>query len=759
MAPSGPPTPLDEILRRTYDETPAKAPAQGAPGQQPPSPNAGPAAQTGQGKLKLGRDSTGKPVELPVQLLKRHMVILGASGSGKTVLGKCVLEEAALSGVPAIIIDPQGDLASLAIAGSPDDLLSQGTDPARLKEYMDKLEFRTFTPASSKGIPLSANPLQLPPADLPEEEKIRSLDLVCSSLALLLGYDTEAEEGKAVKSLLYEVFEYAWKRSRPFRDFETLSTFIMELPQELIDKTATIVSDKDKSKLARNLRFMNVGMNQLLFSFGVPVSTELFLKPAVAGRVPVNIIYLNTLVSDEHKQFFVTMIAREIYNWMLRNPSEEPQLVLYIDEVGPYLPPNPYMPPAKDILRMLFKQGRKYGVSCMMSTQNVADVDYKAMAQAATWALGRMMTVQDIEKVKQIIKAMNAANPDTILSALPQLKTGEFVLICPDVYPTAIRMRSRWLYSKHVTLEEERLRETMLPEVLAYFERLRTGAPPEPGAPFGQPAPAVVDATAAQAATVPPEYIVMPPAPAGQAQAQAPASGQVAMPASGQVAASPAERPANAKAPAVRVAWDERKVPPALAFYKGTMLVCRLKFPQVTASALARKLTESGLLEKVAVDKGELRYLPLWQLRLTVNPSRYMNSFMRMISKGQDRPVEEKVYINGISGRLLVIKDRFLFENVASEDPTRIGDLDEKAEMDEYAVDPFMADLVAPRIDSKTASAIGFKMFGVTADEVKLVVIPVWAFTTRVEGRWTAQVKYLDGVLGLEIPQDPFSGY
>jgi len=747
MAPGGPPTPLDEILRRTYDESPVKTAAEQAPGQPPPSPNPGPAGAPVPGKLQLGRDSSGRPVELPVGMLKRHMVILGASGSGKTVLGKCVLEEAALSGVPAIIIDPQGDLASLALAGAPDDLLSHGTDPARLKEYVDKLEFRTFTPASSKGIALSANPLQLPPADLPEEEKIRSLDLVCSSLALLLGYDTEAEEGKAVKSLLYEVFEYAWKRNRPFRDFDTLSTFIMELPQELIDRTATIVSDKDKSKLARNLRFMNVGMNQLLFSFGVPVSTEVFLKPAIAGRVPINIIYLNTLASDEHKQFFVTMIAREIYDWMLRNPSEEPQLVLYIDEVGPYLPPNPYMPPAKDILRMLFKQGRKYGVSCMMSTQNVADVDYKAMAQAATWALGRMMTVQDIEKVKQIIKAMNATGMDTILSALPQLKTGEFVLICPDVYPTAIRMRSRWLYSKHVTLEEERLRETMLPEVLSYFERLRTGAPPATGAPSAPDSP------------VPPEYIVRPQVPAQQAQPQTPAARQPEAPAPGSAGAPPAGRPEPAKAPAMKVAWDERRVPAALASYKGTMLVCRLKFPQVTASALARKLTESGLLEKVAVDKGELRYLPLWQLRLTVNPAKYMNSFMRMISKGQDRPVEEKVYINGISGRLLVIKDRFLFENVASEDPTRIGDLDEKAEMDEYAVDPFMADLVAPRIDSKTASAIGFKMFGVTADEVKLVVIPVWAFTTRVEGRWTAQVKYLDGVLGLEIPQDPFSGY
>src|SRR5512136_152401 len=182
--------------------------ASGAPAPSaPPTPAApavppavAPPAAPGPAMLQLGRGPKGNPIELPAPLLKRHLVVLGASGSGKTVLGKCVIEEAALAGIPAVVIDPQGDLASLALAGDPDELLSHGTDPARLKEFVDKIEVRTFTPASSKGIPLSANPLQLPPPDLPEEEKIRSLDLVSSSLALLLGYDTEAEDGKAVKS-------------------------------------------------------------------------------------------------------------------------------------------------------------------------------------------------------------------------------------------------------------------------------------------------------------------------------------------------------------------------------------------------------------------------------------------------------------------------------------------------------------------------------------------------------------------------------
>ena len=38
---------------------------------------------------------------------------MGMTGSGKTGLGVVLLEEALLDGVPAVIIDPKGDLGNL----------------------------------------------------------------------------------------------------------------------------------------------------------------------------------------------------------------------------------------------------------------------------------------------------------------------------------------------------------------------------------------------------------------------------------------------------------------------------------------------------------------------------------------------------------------------------------------------------------------------------------------------------------------------
>ena len=62
---------------------------------------------------------TGKVTEEPINYdardLTTHAVCFGMTGSGKTGLCVCLLEEAALDKVPAIIIDPKGDITNLLL--------------------------------------------------------------------------------------------------------------------------------------------------------------------------------------------------------------------------------------------------------------------------------------------------------------------------------------------------------------------------------------------------------------------------------------------------------------------------------------------------------------------------------------------------------------------------------------------------------------------------------------------------------------------
>ena len=76
---------------------------------------------------KLGVFYLGRPYDMAAKQSKpgwllydskdlvTHAVCVGMTGSGKTGLCIGLLEEAAIDGIPAIIIDPKGDLANLML--------------------------------------------------------------------------------------------------------------------------------------------------------------------------------------------------------------------------------------------------------------------------------------------------------------------------------------------------------------------------------------------------------------------------------------------------------------------------------------------------------------------------------------------------------------------------------------------------------------------------------------------------------------------
>ncbi len=130
--------------------------------------------------LFLGtRRDDGRPVDIDASVLARHAAMLGSTGSGKTVMAKALIEEAALAGIPALIIDPQGDLARLALGGDA-STIEAGEDASRMRRLMENTEVRIWTPLRSKGLPLCIDPFHAPPPDLDPEEAITAWDMVAA---------------------------------------------------------------------------------------------------------------------------------------------------------------------------------------------------------------------------------------------------------------------------------------------------------------------------------------------------------------------------------------------------------------------------------------------------------------------------------------------------------------------------------------------------------------------------------------------------
>ncbi len=413
-----------------------------------------------QAGLWLGqRADDGEALRLDPSALLRHVMALGSSGSGKTVFCKALVEEAVLAGIPAICVDPQGDLCSLAAASSAEELAAHGIDPALAAAFAERAEVVVFTPGSSRGVPLCADPVDGGLAALEGAARVEAITRTAAVVVGLLGFNLDSDDGAGLAAVIDRALHEV--ASGPSPSLLALTEHLVAAEGDGFAAYARYLDPRKIRLACQRLARLEVGARRALFHDGVPIDVDVLLgrdprAPVAPGKTRVAIVYLNTLHQQEDKDFFVAALTDRLYQWMLSHPSPTPQALFYIDEVAPFVPPV-RKPACKEGLSLLFKQARKYGLACLMATQNPGDVDYKAMAQFGTWALGRLTTRQDRKKVEPTVKSLAPDDADAVLDALPSAKPGELVLLSPDQLGAPVSLRARWLMTRHETWTEERV--------------------------------------------------------------------------------------------------------------------------------------------------------------------------------------------------------------------------------------------------------------------------------------------------------------
>jgi hypothetical protein len=418
--------------------------------------------------------------------LTTHAVCVGMTGSGKTGLCIDLLEEAAIDSVPAILIDPKGDLTNMLLTFPelrPEDfqpwvnlddarrkdmtveeyarstaeswkkgLADWGEGPERIRMLKESADFCIYTPGSDAGLQVSIlGSLSAPNLSWDEEEELlrEQIQGTVSALLGLVGIDADPLQSRE-HILMANIFEHFWRQHEDL-DLTKLITAIQSPPVRQIGvfDVDSFFPEKERFGLAMSLNNIIAAPGFRAWLEGEPLDpASLLYTPQ--GKPRHSIFYIAHL-SDAERMFFVTLLLEQVVTWV-RQQSGTTSLraLLYFDEAFGFFPPVAE-PPSKRPLLTLLKQARAFGFGVVLTTQNPVDLDYKGLTNAGTWFIGTLQAERDKTRLLDGLESVSAEagsalkrqDLDRIISALRSR-----VFLLHNVHETRpIIFSTRWAMS------------------------------------------------------------------------------------------------------------------------------------------------------------------------------------------------------------------------------------------------------------------------------------------------------------------------
>src|ERR1051326_3196893 len=369
--------------------------------------------------------------------LVTHAVCVGMTGSGKTGLCISLLEEAAIDSIPAIIIDPKGDLSNLLLTfpnlapedfapwvneGDPaqvaklwkEGLAKWGQDGARIKRLRDAADFRIYTPGSNAGLPVSIlKSFVAPPESIRQDNEALAerINTTVTSLLGLVGIAADPVRSRE-HILLSNILQQEWSNGRDL----DIATLIQKVQMPSIAKIGVMDLDsfypaEDRFQLAMALNNLPASPSFASWMEGEPLDVQQFLYTQT-GKPRLSIFSIAHL-GDAERMFFVSLLLNQVLGWMrTQSGTTSLRAILYMDEIFGYFPPVAN-PPSKLPLLTLLKQARAFGLGVVLATQNPVDLDYKGLANTGTWFIGRLQTERDKARVLEGLEGIAAGTGQT----------------------------------------------------------------------------------------------------------------------------------------------------------------------------------------------------------------------------------------------------------------------------------------------------------------------------------------------------------
>ncbi len=400
--------------------------------------------------IPLGRNmATGRPVSVKLEMLRRHTVIFAGSGSGKTVLIRRMIEECALKGVSAIVLDPNNDLSRLGLPWPDGEAPTPWSedDRAKAKAYHEGTEVLVWTPRVSRGRPLSFR--ALPDFTALKDDK-DAFDTAITNTVETLSPLAGLPPRNRTRTLNQAVFKEALigfveAGGTELQDF---IGYLTGLPEDasLIADAPKLAADMGQSLLAATV------MDPLLSGEGALGDPGPLLTPAKGKKARISVISLVGLPTQEQQQNFVAQLQMDLFSWFKKNPAKDKPLggLLVMDEAQIFAASSGAQSACLETTLMLSSQARKFGLGLIFATQAPRGLHNRIPGNATTQFYGRITVPAQIEAARDAAAA-KGGNVDDI----GQLTVGQYYAASEGVDQQKIRTPMCLSYHPPTALTQE----------------------------------------------------------------------------------------------------------------------------------------------------------------------------------------------------------------------------------------------------------------------------------------------------------------
>lgn len=356
-------------------------------------------------QILLGKGE--QQVFLQSEFGNRHGLVAGATGTGKTVSLLVIAEGFSRMGVPVFMADVKGDVAGLAMPGTPSE---------KLQKRMMEIGVADYTPEGSpvifwdlfgtSGHPVRATVSEMGPSLL---GRILELNDVQSGI-LEIAFKMADDEGLLLLDL---------------NDLRALLSFVAENKQEISSKYG-LVSTQSVSAIQRALLTLDREGGTALFGEPALELADL-MRTDLSGRGVVSILAADKLILKPrlYSSFLLWLLSELYENLPEVGDLEKPRLIFVFDEAHLLFndAPASLVQRVEQVVRLI----RSKGVGVYFCSQFPDDVPNEILGQMGNriqHAL-RAFTPRDQKAVRTAAETFVSNPKVNVAEVISQLRVGE----------------------------------------------------------------------------------------------------------------------------------------------------------------------------------------------------------------------------------------------------------------------------------------------------------------------------------------------